>query len=62
MNSFKLNNNLYNNNYKMKNIYRFVVVSLFVMSSLQIKLKDDMIDEDNSEEASSKIVLPFLAQ
>jgi hypothetical protein len=62
MNSFKLNNNLYYNNYKMKNIYRFVVVSLFVMSSLQIKLKDDMIDEDNSEEASSKIVLPFLAQ
>ena len=46
MNSFKLNNNLYNNNYKMKNIYRFVVVSLFVMSSLQIKLKDDMIDEE----------------
>ncbi len=46
----------------MKNIYRFVIVSLFVMSSLQIKLKDDMIDEDNSEEASSKIVLPFLAQ
>ena len=35
---------------------------VLVMSSLQIKLKDDMIDEDNSEEASSKIVLPFLAQ
>ena len=45
----------------MKNIYRFVVVSLLVMSSLQIKLKDDTADEDNNEEYSSKIVLPFLA-
>ena len=45
----------------MKNIYKLVVVSLFVMSSLQIKLKDDTADEDNSEEYSSKIVLPFLA-
>ena len=45
----------------MKNIYRFVVVSLFVMSSFQIKMKDDILDEDNSEEASSKTLLPFLA-
>jgi hypothetical protein len=45
----------------MKNIYRFVVVSLLVMSSLQIKLKDDTTDDDSSEEYSSKIVLPFLA-
>jgi hypothetical protein len=47
---------------KMKNIYRIAVISLLILSTTyQIQLKDDLLDEDNIERGSSKVVLPFLA-